>query len=179
MSQNELETIAAIAHFSEAIKMNPNHPKAYVDRASVRDKLGNIKGAIADLTKAIEINSKDEQSYNNRDANPLLFEYYQGIMADLTKAIEETNPDNVRAYIYCGLSRICLKDYQAAIANFTKAIEIDFDNINAYSYRGLTRALLGDKQGAITDLQQSVFICQQHGRQALAQQILENIANLA
>ena len=42
-------------------------------------------------------------------------------------------------------------DYQGAIDDYSKAIELDLKNINAWSYRGAAKIRLEDYQGAIDD----------------------------
>ncbi len=85
-------------------------------------------------------------------------------------------------YFFCALAyynraaaHIELKDYQKAIADYTKAIEINPNDALAYYNRGLARVLLGNKQKAITDLHKAVSLFQKQGRKAEAQKILEII----
>ena len=40
--------------------------------------------------------------------------------------------------------RFDLKDYNSAIADFTKIIELDRDDIDAYNYRAQSRKILND-----------------------------------
>ena len=47
-------------------------------------------------------------------------------------------------------------DYQGAIADFTKAIEINPQFASAYSIRGMSKYLLGDLKGACDDARKAV-----------------------
>ena len=55
------------------------------------------------------------------------------------------------AYYNAGIEKISLRDYEGAIADFTKAIEIDPNFTWAYHLRGNTKYLLKDSAGAIAD----------------------------
>ena len=50
-----------------------------------------------------------------------------------------------------GLSKYDSQDYKGAIADFTKAIELDPNDSEAYNNRGLSKADLQDYKGAIVD----------------------------
>ena len=49
------------------------------------------------------------------------------------------------------LSNIILKDYQGAIADYTKAIEINSQYASAYVNRGVVRERASDLEGACDD----------------------------
>lgn len=51
------EIQAAIKFFSEAIKLNPNDPNAYFNRATLLVKMGDIQGARADFNIAQKLSS--------------------------------------------------------------------------------------------------------------------------
>ena len=48
----------AFKHANKAIKINPNNPKYYVNRGSIKYDLGFVKSACEDWNRAIELNSK-------------------------------------------------------------------------------------------------------------------------
>lgn len=57
---------AAIADYSEAIKVHPDDPFAYNNRANARRDKGDIDGAIADYTEALRIDPDYTAAYVNR-----------------------------------------------------------------------------------------------------------------
>jgi tetratricopeptide (TPR) repeat protein len=59
-------------------------------------------------------------------------------------------------YFNDGHTKYNLKDYQGAIDDCTKAIELDPDNASHYSNRGLSKYNLKDYQGAIDDHTQAI-----------------------
>ena len=55
-----------------------------------------------------------------------------------------------------GISKDDLKDYEGAIADFTKAIELDPDFATYYSNRGKDKIILKDYTGAIADYTKAI-----------------------
>jgi tetratricopeptide (TPR) repeat protein len=71
-----------------------------------------------------------------------------------------------------------LKDYQAAIANYNKAIEIDSNDADAYYLRGYAYYSLKDYQAAITDARKAAQLYQRQGDTERYQKMQQILANL-
>ena len=74
----------------------------------------------------------------------------------LNEAIK-IEPNDARYYISRGTFR-GTKNYEDAIEDYTKAIEIEPDNVFAYRLRGDSKCKLGDYQGAIDDYTKAIEI---------------------
>ena len=59
--------------------------------------------------------------------------------------------DDAIAYFNSGIAKNDLKDYEGAIADYNKAIELDPDDTVAYLNRGFAKENLGDLNGACAD----------------------------
>lgn len=55
------------------------------------------------------------------------------------------------AYFHRGYNKLLLKDYKAAIVDFTVCIDLNSDNIDAYLYRGLCNQKAGNNLAATRD----------------------------
>ncbi len=55
-----------------------------------------------------------------------------------------------------GVERLQGRDYRAAAADFTQALQLNPDDADAYFYRGMARETLGDDPGALEDYSQSL-----------------------
>ena len=141
----------AIADFTKALELDPNHAPAYYYRGLAYDKKGDLDRAIADFTKALELDPNHAPAY-----------YYRGLaydkkgdldraIADFTKALE-LDPNDAPAYFYRGLTYDKKGDFDLAIADLTKALELDPNDAPAYFCRGLTYDKKGDFDLAIADL---------------------------
>ena len=67
-----------------------------------------------------------------------------------------TNLQTAEEYFYSAYNKANLKDYYGAIADFTKAIELDPNNATAYFNRGLSKYYLKDYYGAIADYTKAI-----------------------
>jgi tetratricopeptide (TPR) repeat protein len=146
----------AIAEFTKAIELLPDHAIAYAHRGRSYHKKGNYDQAVADFTKAIQLNPNFADAYCARgDIN---FDFAFGLsfaeivaggadikdvekhinlaISDYTKAIQ-INPNYADAYNKRGVcfSWAGKKDYEQAISDYTKAIQIEPNNIEAYQLR--------------------------------------------
>jgi tetratricopeptide (TPR) repeat protein len=146
------------SRFDKAIKNSPNNFENYVSRGTERANAGNYQEALNDFNKAVELNPKiDNVAYLNRASA----KYDLGDSQDAVDAytqIIKSNP--VPKYIdmaYYGLGTVQFDqtNYQEAIKNFDKAIEINPKFHGSYYNRGLSKKLIGDKQGAEKDLKKA------------------------
>jgi len=78
--------------------------------------------------------------------------------ADIQKWTTEINayPDNSLAFVNRGVARHQMGDYDGAILDFSKAIELDSTSALAFNNRGLSRVKLGEFEGATTDFSKAI-----------------------
>ena len=60
-------------------------------------------------------------------------------------------PEDAAAYTNRGLAKYELEDYEGAIADYDRAIELKPKFAEAYYNRGVAKGFLGDHEGAIAD----------------------------
>ncbi len=65
-------------------------------------------------------------------------------------------PKKAEAFRMLGMGYLKSGDYQSAIDNFTRAIEIEFDLSNSYANRAEAYRLIGDYQQAILDSDRAI-----------------------
>jgi len=137
---------SAIDDFSKAISLRPNFMLAYFCRANIRYKL-------VDFTKnSMDINSKTNDDRNKKNITDKQFIFDAGIIMRDYEMVNELNPDFQFAYFNKANILCTQKDFQTAIENFTKAIEIDSDFAEAYFNRGLTYLFIGEDVKGLADL---------------------------
>jgi DNA-binding helix-hairpin-helix protein with protein kinase domain len=169
----------AIDKFSQAIKKNPTHARAHINRANAYYNLKNYEAAIADYGTAITLNPNEFKAYVNRaNVRYITAEYskdpsteYQQAIADYNRALQ-INPQEVEAYIRRGIVRFQLAkyhgdyqpDFQQSLADFNQAISISPSRAEAYFQRGLVRYQIAqyssnfeqEYQRAIADFNQAL-----------------------
>lgn len=70
--------------------------------------------------------------------------------------------DSAEEYYNRGNSKNSLQDYKGAIADFTKAIELDIEGASAYYGRGVAKIGLQDYEGAIADNTKAIELEPKH-----------------
>ena len=141
----------AIKFCSEAIELNPNLSDAYAYRGESYESLKDYERAIKDFIKAVELNPKDEWAYSSLG---LIYEHteknYEAAIEYFSKSIE-INPS---AWKYSFRSDVYkkMKDYDHAIADLTRAIELEPNNNHYYFSRALIYHYnLNDYERALAD----------------------------
>jgi len=74
-------------------------------------------------------------------------------------AVSMAHSQTVEQYESSGYAKHLSKNYAGAIADFTKAIEIDPTRDESYNHRGNAKAKLEDYRGAILDYTKSIEFC--------------------
>jgi tetratricopeptide (TPR) repeat protein len=124
----------AIADYTKAIEVNPQYADAYFNRGNVYAKKHDYDRAIADFTKVIEMKPQYADAYFNRG-------YVYALKGD---------PDQAFAYRR-RRDRVHAGDYDRAIADFTRVIEIEPKRTDARVHRGFAYEALGREEDAIAD----------------------------
>ena len=86
LNQGDYE--AAIFHYDEAIRIDPNNVNAYNDRGIAKGILEQYSESISDFDTAISLVSNRENFYYNRGVSRLKLKQYFDAISDFDKAIE-------------------------------------------------------------------------------------------
>jgi len=150
----------AIAHYNQAININPNYALAYYGLGLARSKFGDNQKAVENLQKATELfaaQGKKADAIRSQGVVRALLKDYKGAIAVLTEAIRLNLKDTL-AYNNRGNARAELGDLQGAIADYNQALNINPNYTQAYINRGNARSASKDKQGAIADYTKALNI---------------------
>jgi len=142
---------AAIAAFTEAIRLNPECAGAYTNRGLAYTYSGLLDRAIADLTEAIRLDPTSAIAYSDR-GNAYAFK------GELDKAIADHNealrlsPHLAEAYYNRGYTYEQKDELEKAIADYSEAIRFNPNLVAAYYNRGAAYGNMGDADKALADL---------------------------
>lgn len=181
--------LEAVEVYNQALQVNPNFVEAYSERGETRfNYLGQKQAAIQDFTKIIQLRP---QVHSIVEPNYLANAYFQRGRAylDLGKsqaAIADFNSllsqkplaSQDLPYIFRGVAKDKLKDFQGAIADFTKVID---DNSysrykqEAYHFRGLTYIHIKNIPDAIQDFTKAIEVTEDAVEKAKLSRIPELI----
>ncbi len=142
--------VGAIKDYTAAIRLKPDYPSAYNNRAIAKDDLGQHFAAIADYDIAIRLKPDYAKAYYNRGNTKDDLGQYAAAIADYDITIR-LKPDHPSAYYNRGNAKSALGQYFAAISDYDIAIRLEPDDADAYLNRGVAKAKLGRHLAAISD----------------------------
>jgi tetratricopeptide (TPR) repeat protein len=148
----------AIEYLNNAIKLQPDYPRAYNVRGYAYDRLGQYQRAIEDYNEALRLKPDDSATYINRGVAYFRLGQHQRAIEDYNEAIR-LKPDNVSAYINRGSAYKSLGQHQRAIEDFNEIIRMkpaDFRASTAYYSRGAVYGELSQHQRAIEDYNEAI-----------------------
>ncbi|MDJ0846387.1 tetratricopeptide repeat protein [Crocosphaera sp.] len=147
-----------------------NYDSVYRSRGDLRLQLKDYPGALSDYNEAIRLNPNDGDNYTRRGDYYSQTNQPEKAKADYNQAIEvygntiKTDPQNTLNFgIYASRGQLYrkLKNYEAAIAAYTKAIELaPYHQDIYYVVRGHVYREIKEYQLALQDYSQAIEIDQ-------------------
>ena len=146
----------ALVNFDQAIQQDPQKIIAYIRRGRLHSQRGDFARALEDFDKAIQLEAgrsagvEQSKVSSKREKDPSTAD----IQRDPRPWFENFRPG--AAYIERGRTYIQQDDNDRAIADFTKAIELDPEGASAYNHRGVAYAGKLDFDSAIADFDKAI-----------------------
>ncbi|HEX6045313.1 MAG TPA: tetratricopeptide repeat protein, partial [Pyrinomonadaceae bacterium] len=144
----------ALINFNEAIQQDPEKITAYIRRGRLYFQRGDFARALTDFDKAIQLGAtagiEQSKAFPQTEKNPSTL----NIQRDPRPWL-----DNFRAgaaYLDRGRTYFQQNDSDRAIADYTKAIELDPEGADAYNHRGVAYASKRDFDSAIADFDKAL-----------------------
>jgi tetratricopeptide (TPR) repeat protein len=154
----------AISDYSKAIELNDLYVEAYSHRGFAYNHKDNYVKAINDFNRAISINANFEEAWQGLGETYHREKKYDEAIENLTKSIT-LNGQNAKAYNARGVvyhdraaARNRESDFDLAIADYTKAIELDKNYAGAYKNRAFAYRKKNDLESAIADYTKAIEI---------------------
>lgn len=148
---------AAIADFSEALRLDPADAAAMAARGHARLGKGEIDAAIADLAGAVQLQPGNPAYLAGRGYARLVKGEPDHAISDLNEAIR-LNPKLASSYNNRGLAWRKKGDIERAIEDFSAAIALNPSYAVAYNNRGYAYEAKGLKGEAIADFKRALNI---------------------
>ena len=154
----------AVEDFKKAIEIDPSFARAFYNLGDIVYDIGverdsnekeKMEEAIEYFTKALELDPTIEEAYRFREWSLRRIGRHQEAVDDCKKLID-IDSENGEAYQELGLNQKELKEFDSAIKNLTKSIELleneEYSEIaSSYLLRGEAKKGLGDLKGACED----------------------------
>jgi tetratricopeptide (TPR) repeat protein len=165
----DTDTNKEIEDFSQAIRLKPDYVVAYVNRASAYAKIDDFDAAVQDYKKVIDLDPKNLFAYAGCARMYEKLGFPEDAIDIYGKAIQIAPNDTdlliYRATLYHAMGKDndkmgkygdAIGNYNDAIADCTKVIQIDPTNANAYCMRGFLHKRSGDLDSAIADIEKAL-----------------------
>ena len=145
----------AIAHCTEALRINPQMAVAYNELGNIYAEMGDHDTAIQNYSKAIDLKPDYAGAYNNRGNIYADTGEYGTALLNYGKAID-LDPNYAAAYNNRGSVYADTGEYGTALLNYGKAIDLDPNYAAAYNNRGSVYADTGEYDLAIQDYSKAI-----------------------
>lgn len=153
---NDKQYDKAVASYTSAITINPNHVEAYICRAEAYICLDDYERATSDLEKAISLNPKHMRALGlsilNYDGDD-----YDFLIGRITQFLS-IDPENIIGYSFRGLAYYHKKQYDKSITDLTKAITISANDDTIFYNRGRSYIEIQEFQKAIHDFNKAISL---------------------
>lgn len=144
----------AIVWLDSAIQTDSNDPAFYVNRAIAKQNLQDTTAALADYNRALKINPQHTAALHN-------LSLFASGKSSIDEAIE-SDPRELPPHLERGHQRLRQGDNKGAVADFTKALELEDSDPEIWFSRGLARERLQDFKGAFSDYTQAIELKENH-----------------
>jgi tetratricopeptide (TPR) repeat protein len=149
--------VAVICFFGhESHAQTPALALRYFEAGEKKRQHADWAGAVDDFTRAIELNAHLDPAkwQNKKRTSEQAFDNSQSASSEIAVS------DSFTAYAYTnrGVARFYLGDFDAAIADFERALRIKPKLAEAFSGRGAARNAKGDREGALLDFERALKI---------------------
>ncbi|HEX7077166.1 MAG TPA: tetratricopeptide repeat protein [Candidatus Eisenbacteria bacterium] len=152
---------AAVADFDQALALNPNVAKAWLNKGNALAALERNDSSRVCFDRAIALQPNLADAWNNRGGIKLRANDLAGADSDFTRAIE-LDPNHRDAHANRGLVEIMTRRYEPAIADCRRAVELDPANPANYlqvGSIGFALQQLKRHQEAIGEYDEAIRTC--------------------
>lgn len=157
----------AISDCTVAINISPTNAQAYLNRGLANYRQQDYAAAIVDYQQAIALNPDEFRGYYNLALAYAAISNYSQAIADYNLALNQipASANLLLADIYNdrGLAQLELQDIEAAMADFSMAIQLDANDYRAYFNRGCACGRKGDNFGALRDFSKVIRLNPNNG----------------
>jgi tetratricopeptide (TPR) repeat protein len=142
----------ALAKTEEALSLSHNDIKALQYRITLYYLMQNYKEALRYADEAIKTNSDEAEFFYLRGVVNNSLEKFGKALDDFTTTIDKGGKDDLyKAYLNRGIAYHNLLEYEPAMADFSRSIELNDTIASAYHGRAMLNYELKDYSAAIDD----------------------------
>jgi tetratricopeptide (TPR) repeat protein len=146
---------AALADYTEALRLKPDHAGAFDNRAYIREAKGDLQHALADLDEAVRISPKHSSFRLHRGGLLSRLKQFAHALADYSEAVDldpgSSFAQNSLAWFLATCPDPKVRDGRRAVAAATRACELtQWKNTDLLDTLAAAHAEAGDFDAAVT-----------------------------
>jgi tRNA A-37 threonylcarbamoyl transferase component Bud32/Tfp pilus assembly protein PilF len=141
---------------SEAIRLKPDGPSAYMGRCRAAGMKLDDQQAIADCTEVIRRVPDSADAFHERGTAYLRNQQYERAIADIDAAIRFGDQNPAGAHSVRGRAHNGLEQWDAAMEDFDEAIRLNPKVAQFFMFRGVTRNARREFAKAIEDFNEAL-----------------------
>ncbi len=147
---------SAMEKFDEALDYLPSYAPAINGKANLLILMEEYKAAGKIIETAIKKNSDYPQFYLTNGIVKIHKKKFKNAIEDLNRALDLAQGENDKifenkVYVNRGAAQQKLFEYDAALSDYSKAIELNDNNPNIFMYRGFLYYQKGNYEDALND----------------------------
>lgn len=156
-AMQEQNTEEAVRYFKEALQLDPCYVDALNNLGTISFRNHHLTEALESYSKAISCNNNYLPAYFNRANTYYELKEYYNAQKDISK-IKILKPDTGLVHFMEGLVATKMREYDAALVSFNKAIEFDSANVEFLVNRGTVQYYRRKYDEAEADLKRAEFL---------------------
>ncbi|MEL7008487.1 MAG: tetratricopeptide repeat protein [Cyanobacteria bacterium J06588_4] len=169
---------AALVSCRQAVKINPDNTEAHLNLGLTHFRLEQYQQAITQYQFVLEQNPDEYRaSYNWGLVNAAQGNYQEGIehYNQALTASEIGRKEQAMILNDLGAAQIMLRQYQTAIANLARAIELDSSSLASYFNRGCAYHHQGNYSAGIDDFSRVIALDPNYTEAYISRAILHHL----
>jgi tetratricopeptide (TPR) repeat protein len=170
----------ALAHFDEALALDPDNAAAYLGRGMVYWRKSQHAQAVPELDRALALDPDLIWAYYFRGASLISLHRYDAGVEDfavVTASDTLAAEDLLRAHRWRGIALLNLERYEESLIDFTQCIVLQPDEPFHYVERGRVYEAIGQTEKAIADYER--FLALNEAENAVAAEVRARLSALA
>ncbi len=148
--------------FSKAILLEPTFAGHYYWRGKLENELKQHEVSVNYLSSAIKIDPIYKEPYFLRGKIYMLEKKYRDAEKDFSKIIELDSINFPDAFLQRGVAQVELNNYENAVIDFTKYIQINPKSTVAYIFRGVIKMRFQENESAVYDITKAIKLSPQN-----------------
>ncbi|WP_295918749.1 tetratricopeptide repeat protein [Anaerovibrio lipolyticus] len=148
----------ALRDFDKCIELAPDYEVGYQSRAMLHRDMGEYDKALPDFEKIIELNPNNPLAHYDKGCLYLEMQQPDKALELFNKAIELDGGNTYQFVMNKAVAEAYLGQNEAAVADFTKVIDMTDNYVMAYLYRGIVYNTMGMKAEAKADIDKVLML---------------------